>query len=233
MPDDFRRDLYNSYVSKFTGNGAGGEEAASKSQWSWYEYRYLPILKKLNPQATILELGCGSGTMMEFLKENGFSRVTGIDVSEEQIRLAAAKSLDARVADVFDYLASKENRLDATKAEVTKLLTLIHEILKEDGMLVLQTPNGQGLFPRQVIYDDFTHMTVFTPSSLEQILRVVGFAQIRFEETGPIPMGLIGNARTVLWGVTKFLANALRRIEANKSQVIWTENFVCYCVKAF
>lgn len=241
MADDFRRELYNSYVTKFTGRNTGGEEPASRSQWPWYEYRYLPMLQKLDRQAPILELGCGAGTMLEFLKEMGFSRVTGIDISEEQICLAKNKRLDARVGDVFEYLEAAEDGIGAiialdflehfTKAEVTRLLTLIHKALKAEGMLIVQTPNGQGLFPGQVIYDDFTHMSVFTPGSLEQILSLVGFAEIRFEETGPIPAGLVGNARKALWKITKVLANVIRRIEANKSQVIWTENLVCYCVK--
>ena len=240
MSDDFRQDLYKSYVSKFTETDS--EDIDPKSDWRWYEYRYWPNLKQLNPEASILELGCGRGTFVEFLNSKGFSHVTGIDISEEQISLAKKRNLNTRVANVFEFLASPGDQpfdvilaLDFlehfTKDEVIKLLGLVYEALNKNGMFVAQTPNGQGLFPGQVMYDDFTHLTIFTPKSLEQILKTVGFDDIRFEETGPVPIGITGKSRKALWELTKFFANSLRRIEANKTQSIWSENLVCYCVK--
>lgn len=60
----------------------------------------LPVVELLAPQPgeAILDLGCGEGTLMERLRDLG-CRVTGVDASAEQIAAAAARGLDARVAD--------------------------------------------------------------------------------------------------------------------------------------
>lgn len=96
----------------------------------------------------------------------------------------------------------------------------------------MQTPNGQGLFPHQVIYGDLTHYTIFTTDSLQQILRLVGFSDIEFSETGPVPANLKGRVRVSLWKLIKFIANTVRKIETGKSQNVWTENIICCCQKA-
>jgi 2-polyprenyl-3-methyl-5-hydroxy-6-metoxy-1,4-benzoquinol methylase len=239
---DFRKELYDSYVTGFTDIQPNMLASDLSSRWSWYENKYLPALKGLSRGDSILELGCGPGYMLEFLAIQGFSRVRGIDISQEQVDIAKRRGLNAETADVFHFLSTQERGLSAiiavdfvehfTKEESLKLFRLIHGALNQNGLLLIQTPNGQGLFPRQVIYDDLTHLTIFTPTSLRQVLSLVGFEEIRFIETGPVPKGLKGKIRKGVWELIKLLANALRRIEANKSQTIWTENLICSCNKA-
>jgi hypothetical protein len=109
------------------------------------------------------------------------------------------------------------------------LAKLLYNALEDRGILIIQTPNGQGLFPHQVIYGDLTHLTVFTPESLRQLFSLAGFADFRFQETGPVGKNLYGKIRLILWKVIKKLANGIRKIETGKSQEIWTENMICYC----
>lgn len=239
---DFRKELYDSYVTGFTDNQLNRFDHNLQSQWLWYENKYLPALRSLNCNDSILELGCGPGHMLEFLKKQGFTKVRGIDISQEQVDVANSRGLDAQVADAFDFLSTQERHFEAiiaidfvehfTKEESVKLFRSIHGALNKDGLLLIQTPNGQGLFPGQVIYDDLTHLTIFTPESLNQILTLVGFENIKFKETGPVPTSLKGKIRKGVWELIKLFANALRRIEANKSQTIWTENLICYCNKS-
>ena len=239
---DFRKTLYQSYVTKFKVEQILMDERTLKSFWAWYEYKYLPLLAGLEHDSLILELGCGPGYLLEFLKNRGFSSVEGIDVSEEQIRIAAGRGLNVKVADVFEYLISKQEAFNAiiaidfiehfTKEELLQLLPSIHRALKQDGKLIIQTPNGQGLFPNQVIYGDLSHLTIFTPDSLKQILCLAGFDGITFYETGPVPKRLKGKIRTILWRLIKRLANTIRIIETGKKQEIWTENLICFCRKS-
>jgi len=205
----------------------------------WYKYKYLPLLSGVKPNDAILDLGCGNGDFMQFLRRNGFINVKGIDISPEQINIAISKGLNTCVADVFDFLKTKEDKFDAivaidfiehfNKEEIINLFPFIHRSLKRGGRLILQTPNGQGLFPQQVIYGDFTHLTIFTPDSLRQILKIAGFDNIQFFETGPIPKDIKGVTRLILWRLVKVIANIFRKIEAGKTQEIWTENLICRC----
>src|SRR5262249_47783966 len=140
---------------------------------------------------------CGPGVILEFLKNKGFSNVQGIDVSQEQVAVSVKRGLNANVADVFEFLESKEQAYNAilaldfiehfTRDEILSLIKEISKALKLGGMLLLQTPNGQGLFAGQVVYGDLTHFTIFTPESMSQVLRFAGFDLIEFHETGPVP----------------------------------------------
>jgi hypothetical protein len=113
-----------------------------------------------------------------------------------------------------------------------RLLPLIRQALKAQGVLLIQTPNGEGLCSRQVIYGDLTHMTVLSPGSLRQLLTLTGFDNIRFMETGPVPKNLLGVLRVLGWKGVKACANTIRLIEAGKTQAIWTENMICASTKA-
>ena len=59
----------------------------------WEQY-LLQILYRFNvrPDATITEIGCGTGTITEMLADDGFS-MTGIDLSEDMLNEARKKNL--------------------------------------------------------------------------------------------------------------------------------------------
>lgn len=238
---DFRSDLYNQYVSKFKKEGFQLQGKSLYAYWDWCRYKFLPLLQELNNSDHILELGCGPGYFLEFLKTAGFINVQGIDISEEQVEIAKNKGLNVQNIDVINYFQLHSELFKAiiaidfiehfSKEEAMMLAKLLYNSLEKNGILVIQTPNGQGLFPNQVIYGDLTHLTVFTPESLKQLLILAGFDDFRFQETGPVGKNLYGKVRLMLWKVIKKLANGIRRIETGKSQDIWTENLICYCKK--
>lgn len=234
---DFRSDLYKSYVSTATRLSAQSNRTVLEIYLDWCAYKFPPLLEHLRGDDRILELGCGPGHMLEFLRRQGFSRVEGIDVSGEQVALARNQGRNAQVADVFEYLIGKENTFDAIlaldfvehfhKDELAGLMSLIYKSLKKGGTLILQTPNGEGLFPHQVIYGDLTHLTIFTHRSLTQLLLNSGFCHAQFIETGPVPKGIVGRLRLWAWRVIRMAANLARRIETGKTQSLWTENMIC------
>jgi len=235
---DYRHMLYERYVTTFK---TDNWQELSQEQSEWYSRKYLPLLDEVQPTDPILDLGCGHGQFMQFLGQQGFLRVAGIDVSLEQIEIATSHGLNAELADVFEFLAAKAESYRAIvaldfaehfdKDELVQLLPLIYQALKADGVLLLQTPNGQGLLSQQVMYGDLTHLTVFSPDSLRQLLAFAGFSEIRFYETGPTGKNLSGVVRQILWWIKKLIANAVRLIEAGKKRSVWTENMICVCRK--
>ena len=236
---DFRTELYRRYVSTFKAKQIERNDAALASYWKWCEFTYLPLLAEVPRDGAILELGCGPGPMLEFLQRHGYGAAHGIDVSEEQVHLAVERGLDARVADVFQFLDADPGRYDAilaidfvehfTREELLRLLPAVRAALKPGGCFIVQTPNGAGLLPGAVVYGDLTHLTIFNPGSLEQLFRVTGFNDFTFRETGPVCKNLVGRVRWLLWRLVRLLANGLRRIEVGRSQAVWTENMICRC----
>jgi 2-polyprenyl-3-methyl-5-hydroxy-6-metoxy-1,4-benzoquinol methylase len=233
---DVRPELYDRYVSTFKQENEQLTAADLAHYYQWCDRRYFPFLKELPKSAAILELGCGHGRILNYLHQKGFLNVRGIDISNEQIQLAKEQGLNAERADVFEYLEGTTEKFDCiiaidlfehfTKAELLRLAPILKSSLRPGGLLLVQTVNGEGLFPRQIIYGDITHMTVLTPGSMSQLLRGIGFQKLEFAECAPIPRGVVGVVRSMLWKLTRFGANVLRVIEAGKRQTVWTENFI-------
>jgi 2-polyprenyl-3-methyl-5-hydroxy-6-metoxy-1,4-benzoquinol methylase len=235
---DFRRELYSRYVSTFK----GPRDDAQDTRWfRWSQYKLVPLLNGLARDAAVLDLGCGAGQMLRLLKDNGFSNASGVDASTEQVSLAVDRGLNATVGDVFECLRESQSSLDAVialdfvehfdKSEQIPLFESIHTALRPGGRLILETPNGEGLFASQVIYGDLTHLTIFSESSLSQLLRLIGFEKIEFYETGPAPKDLKGRVRGLLWRAVKLFANGARIIESGETQRLWTKNLICCCRK--
>lgn len=240
MPD-FRNELYERYVSSFKRSDAVAGADDLGSFFNWCRYRYLPLFADLPRDSLILELGCGPGDMLQYLEQNGFDRTEGIDLSPEQVGIARGRGLNVRAGDVFECLASAPQRYRVilaidfvehfSKDELMRLIPAIRSALEPGGCLIVQTPNGQGLFPHQVIYGDLTHMTIFTPDSMKQLFSLSGFGDFEFFDAGPAPGGWKGLLRTVGWGLIKSFANLIRRIETGKTQALWSESLICRCTR--
>jgi SAM-dependent methyltransferase len=234
---DFRAALYGRYVSGFKRESTWEGEPS----FIWWDHKYLPLLNDVERSAPVLEIGCGAGGLLAYLERRGFSHARGIDISAEQVARARERGVTAEIGDAFEFLERNQGEFAAILAvdvlehfardELVLLAPLLHAALNPRGRLVIQTANGAGLFPRQVIYGDLTHMTIFTPESLAQLLRPVGFGDFGFYETGPIPMRVRGQIDVAQWAGLKALANAVRSVETGKRQAIWTENFICRAFK--
>jgi SAM-dependent methyltransferase len=141
----------------------------------------------------------------------------------DQALAVGARTYAAILAvDVFEHFS---------RDELSRLAPLLFSALEPGGRLLVQTANGAGLFPGQVIYGDLTHMTIFTPQSLAQLLRPAGFTNLTFGETGPVPIRLRGKLDSLIWKTITALASTVRHIETGKHQSIWTENFICLAFK--
>src|SRR5690349_110334 len=89
----FRDALYERYATSKGPHGAASTE--------WWERKYLPLLRGIDQQARVLEIGCGSGELLAFLQSRGFLNAHGIDISPEQVALARARGVDAEVGDAL------------------------------------------------------------------------------------------------------------------------------------
>jgi SAM-dependent methyltransferase len=113
------------------------------------EYDYLlTFIKDLTPGAKILDVGCGSGIpITKYLIEKGFA-VTGIDISEEQVKKAKIRLPSGVFAQMnLEDIDFPENSFQAIiclhtiyhTPKVTHLSTLkkFFKILKPDGTLMI------------------------------------------------------------------------------------------------
>src|SRR5580692_8980739 len=114
---------------------------------------------KLPAHAEVLDVGCGNGVISRSLGEKGFT-VRGIDVSEKAIERARelnkfpqvkfdVVSAEKLVADGHRYHAVICSEVLEHLHDPGKLLSVLHQSLYEDGVLIVTVPNGKG--PRELL----------------------------------------------------------------------------------
>lgn len=235
--EDFRTELYKEYVSTFKKTLSQDFTADLISYEKKFKRIYLPLLKDFKKDAAIIEVGCGPGNVMQFLKNAGFDNIFGIDISDEQIKEAADKNLNAASVNVFEFFEKNKNKYDVIFAldfvehfhrhELLKLFKGFNRLLNDNGILVIRTPNGSGLFPNKNIYGDLTHLTIFNQYSLIQILQITNFYNINFYENPPISKNFYGFVRSILWRCIKLFVRFIRIVEVGSSQKILTQDLIC------
>ena len=104
-----------------------------------------------NKDATVLDLGCGTGLELEeYFKINPTAKITGIDLSEGMLNALRKKFADKEITlikgsyfDVpfgenkFDAAVSVESLHHFTKEDKIHLYKKMHSSLKEEGYLIL------------------------------------------------------------------------------------------------
>jgi len=191
----YRELLYASY--RATGYEAENPEGLSANMIESYRAELGSLLPS-DKKARIVDLGCGSGFLLQFLIGEGYQNVLGVDTSDEQVEFAKGQGLPVVQADVFDFLRANKNfdLIMATdvlehlnKDEIVEFLSAIYDALKPLGSVVIRTVNASSIYGMTLLYWDFTHEVAFTDKSLRQILMACGFERISVSETRA-PFGL-------------------------------------------
>lgn len=239
---DYRSRIYGAYASRGQRRelGADAEATARRSR---YLRRALQGWLPEHRDASIADLGCGAGEVLAAFESFGYTSLTGVDHSPEQVRLAREIAPQVVAGDLFDYLEGREAEFDLItgfdviehlrKDEVLACLDACHLALKPGGRLVLQTPNAESPWASAIRYGDFTHEVCFTPGSLEWLLRLCGFAGVEAREAGPRPIGLLSMGRVLLWRSIRMMLAIWNLAETGSAgSGVYTRVFLMSAVKA-
>jgi uncharacterized UPF0146 family protein len=108
------------------------------------------FLARLEPGATVLELGAGAGQGAVYMMEQGFG-VTAIDLSPANVELAIGREVDARVADFtnpdffageFDGVFAMNSLLHVPKRMFLQVLSVIRRSLGRGGVATIVVWGG-------------------------------------------------------------------------------------------
>ena len=174
--------LYQSYVS--SGQGASAEGASSADTFFRPRAPYLRyvinVFIRRDRQLKIVDLGCGSGACLYFLKRAGYENVIGVDVSAEQIAQAHRLGIpEAREGQIYSFLSNTPSEsVDVTllfdllehltRDELFNLLDGVYRVLRAGGCIV-HVSNAEAS-TEWIRYGDLTHEQSFTAQSLKQVL---------------------------------------------------------------
>jgi SAM-dependent methyltransferase len=201
-----------------------------------YRKRFGSILPQ-NKAAAILDVACGLGYFLYFLKEEGYTNYQGIDFSKEQLDIARTNGIsEVEEADLFSYLPQQRNSYELiiandiiehfTKDEVVRFLDLLYNALKPGGMVIISTANMASLYGARTAYLDFTHETGFTPQSLSQILRVCQFIDVTIIGENPIIHDFRSMFRAGLWWILVKFQRLYFYIERGTGRQLWKGQYI-------
>lgn len=205
--------LYQNYVSSGQSNYKDTDILSDYKRYEPYG-RYL-IRKHLptNKSIRIIDLGCGTGGYLYQIKNNGYSNISGVDVSVEQVAIAQKAGLNEVIQDdLIGYLLKlDEDSVDVfllldvlehfDRKEAIDLLILISKKLRQGGKLIIHVPNASGIFGSKIRYADLTHELAFTSKSAHQILTATGFSTAATYEDLPQTHSIISTIRLLIWQI--------------------------------
>ena len=210
-PIDYRERLYAAYVSAHAARLREIDQRTVRRDFALYAKvagRFLPP----DRQARILDLGCGFGGFIAYLRERGYGRAQGIDRSPEMVEAAHRLGIEGvRRADIVSFLAGTRGEYALItafdviehfhKQEVIDLLYLVREALAADGKIIIWTPNAMSKYGRRCRYSDFTHEHIFDANSIRQVLTATGFRQVEVLPLPPVVRGAASALRWALWQI--------------------------------
>lgn len=207
---EYRNRIYTEYANRFQDAKEIFNQAGSRRWGKAYDY-YLRSWLPEDKGVSIVDLACGGGKLLHYLKERGYHCLQGVDISPEQVRLARQVIPEVIESDILDFLVEHRDRFDVIlgldiiehfhKDEALRFLDGCCSALKLGGRLILQTPNADSPWGTVHRYNDITHEICFNPNSIERIMRLCGFRDIETREQGPIPWGysMKSTGRFLVW----------------------------------
>lgn len=185
----------------------GGEDAPIDIDWVHFANKFRGDAPKIQKHfegylsrfegcERVLDIGCGRGEFLTLLKAHGVGGV-GVDLYVENIALLQAQGLEARQANIFEYLDEEgPGSFDGIfcaqviehlpPAEVWRLVKACSLALKTGGVIVFETPNPEclAIFATH-FYVDPSHTRPVPPALLCFYLEEAGFGRIDVQRFAP------------------------------------------------
>jgi SAM-dependent methyltransferase len=131
---------------------------------------FLTLCSVHAPQRSVLDLACGSGIYSRALKEAGAKRVVGIDISEEQIKIARRTEMDNPLgieyfvgdAGTYDFVKLRSFEVAtavflleyaASREELQQICRNVYLALQAGGIFIAIIDNPDAILPTDKKYE--------------------------------------------------------------------------------
>jgi len=140
------------------------------------------------PDMAFLDVGCGTGLFLAYLRAKGVADFLGIDNDPALAKHIAAEIADKFVvADVWRFLdgGAGGRRFDRitlfdllehfAAEDGARLLAKLAKVLKPGGRIVVKVPNMGSPWGGGYQFGDLTHKAAYNPSSMRQLALASGY----------------------------------------------------------
>lgn len=132
------------------------------------------ITEFVRPGSMVLDVGCGSGRLMRFLRENKRCDCVGLDISEVAISMTRNSGFQAYLSKLpnlppeiramrFDVVTAVEVLEHIT--HIDKTLSALKSVIKHGGQLIASVPNN--CMPPELVDE---HQHIFAETSLRALV---------------------------------------------------------------
>lgn len=223
-PRPTKEEMSNFYYGRYYGQLATYSGLFFELLNLFFVRRRAKRINRFKTDGRILDVGCGQGRLLRVLKEEGFE-VFGIDPygpEDKGLNILNIELGDGVFKDSFFDVVTLWHVLEHTH-DPLKLLVIIRKILKDDGLLLLATPNIGSLEARLskemwFHLDLPRHLYHFNLPTIREILKKTGFKIIHINnfslEYGPF--GLMQTILNSCGGEFNLLFNLLKKGETNR-----------------
>lgn len=201
---------------------------SAEEEWEYKSYAQ-PILDFLTgsiKKGRLLDIGCGSGYLIEGAVKRGF-RGEGLDPSEEAVEFCKRRNLKVKNGflqekyyppETFDVIVA--SHVLEHVADPNKFLFICRKILKRDGLLCLAQTNYTGTIP--YLYGRFwegwvpnEHFVHFSPSGIQFLMEKTGF---KIKKIRVVPLGYhlrvkIENLSTIIGSIYYSISYLISRFK--------------------
>lgn len=162
-----------------------------KKRRAYFQRRLDRLESRIGParrEARLLEVGCGSGVLLQEAMSRGW-RVDALELSAELAAVARNNNPEATI--ITGNIETQEPSGSSYEAIISldvlehvfspmSMIENCRELLKPGGLLMLQTPNTRSLRSRTQgarweMLDPEQHLNLFSPDALRVLLTTVGF----------------------------------------------------------
>ena len=238
--EDYKQEFFDQYKQE----DDEGFYSTLESRRQLYSYIDTNYISNMGNEGNILELGCGFGTFIYFLEQNGYTKLTGVDASKGQIENGTKKVKGKLIAgDALEVLKDIEDEsldcivmidvLEHIKVDyVSTLFRTLATKLKKGGRFITHQPNALSPIVGSVLMGDLTHEFAYTPELISLLGKSNGYSNVSFSECGPYVHGIKSMVRLLLWKlIVKPMIRMIYLVDAGGCIPILTRNFYAVLVK--
>lgn len=123
----------------------------------WYRLFLNPVIDRINTKGRVLDIGTGSGKLLEILATEKDMECVGVDTKKEMLDEAREKlgNINTKLIDItpnqklpfennsFEYVTICNVLFHLKKEDIDKMLVDSMNLLKENGEIIILTPTGK------------------------------------------------------------------------------------------
>lgn len=157
--------------------------------YKYFNKNYFKFLPR-NKDASILEVACGMGQFLYFLRKKGYTKIHAFDLDSVNVHQCHKlgfkfveqgnlyKKLNQFKDEMFDVIIMNDIIEHIPREKTLEVLETIKKKLKPEGILIIKTVNCNNVYGISSYFSDFTHLVGYTSEKIRHVGMLSGFKNI-------------------------------------------------------